>query len=629
MSTGSEQQYESKDGTILERDAKGRVRNPVSNRYMVTTGKAFRALLKSGDVVPHTANSIVSIEFAKPDARGKRKEHVYVRIQVRMNREDLARLQRMKMFDPTTPFVQRLIEDHTALFRNIASAGPLPILRITSRSDLKQGIVDEQKRFAENVESQPHLCSDFVKGGIPIMSGKLAKEYKPDACALNLLLEACGDRIPKKFRTVDALAKAANIPKKYQYKANLNEMKTLSEMFGIKMTFVKSSGQRLRQYTPPTYSTRPHSHFRAILNGHHMWLATENIHRFDQVYGTRYIEDTGNDLKELKIKWSPSEQIKFNHYVSTAEDVIDVAGVVEENDNAVCSENIELIAAELWNNHNVRVGDICVNNGVMTSFKVKIGDSEKFCVKYVHEEENQPGGTEVDEVAQANKVAEYMKTAEGVIMQAGCASTFNESFRFLCRDFPKPPMCGRLVEEIPELCAQFDQSKAYSTVMRNIKQLPIFSEAVSMYLVNSQDVEPCCFYYVRVSETDLFCAPTEETFMYVDTVEFLRAEGVSVELIAVQRPIKINRCNMPEFVSELYGDDKLTELNKKAVMNVTYGRTGRDELNITKGQLYETCAEAAAEANKVYELINGLYCGYTERHITFKDGFQHMARIVL
>ena len=177
-------------------------------------------------------------------------------------------------------------------------------------------------------------------------------------------------------------------------------------------------------------------------------------------------------------------------------------------------------------------------------------------------------------------------------------STYSPSVATAFRAYGRGPRVGLLggdvAKDVP--CVEFDVTRAYTSFMAEIKQVPVFSSFDEVRPYDGGEVEPHAFYLVRVPVLDGVLFPQRYDFVPGATVTYASGCGIALELLGVARPCRLVETNGAAVLRALYEDEELPDRARKDVANICYGlaNKGRNRKQVAACYLDEAEAKAVA-----------------------------------
>jgi hypothetical protein len=152
-------------------------------------------------------------------------------------------------------------------------------------------------------------------------------------------------------------------------------------------------------------------------------------------------------------------------------------------------------------------------------------------------------------------------------------SVYSPSLAAAFRAYTRGPRVGLLGEQVAvdTPCVEFDVSRAYTSFLAEIKQVPVFSPFDEVHPYTGEAVEPLAFYLVRVPVLDGVLFPLRCDFVPGATVTYAQGLGIAVELVGVVHPCRLVATNGESVLRALYDDSELSDQGRKDVANIAYG----------------------------------------------------------
>ena len=493
---------------------------------------------------------------------------------------------------------------------------------------------------------QPTLGSPagrFVKAG-----GDIARPefYRPDSCMLSLFLETFADRL-KTHRddlTLEGLYRMATGEELVEGQpagVSLREAEKWLDRWRLAGRAINSRGELIWRYDPLSASKKiaGGAVWRLLVHDEHVWLCDRETKEFDRGVTAKDARKacdsipTAADISaQLSSRWR--RPLKPTGIPPTFVDsVADVLALDQEVTAVVTNGSPEALFVGLWEAGH-QPGSVRLNKGAVDSFTVRVGAEGKQAVRVGPAIESAAAAEQVLAQALTSRsqvvFEEHLARARAAFQPIDGLSTYSQSLATAFRSYTRGPRVGLLSCDVAKdaPCVEFDVSRAYTSFLAEIKQVPVFSSFDEVRPYDGSEVEPHAFYLVRVPVLDGLLFPQRCDFVPGATVSYARGCGIALELLGVARPCRLVNTNGEAVLRALYEDEELPDRARKDVANICYGLANKGRNRKQVAACYLDGAEAKAHGGYIKQLGPG-FIAVKQGEKALTEGYLPVGRLVL
>jgi hypothetical protein len=498
-------------------------------------------------------------------------------------------------------------------------------------------------RLTKRGRVQPTLgcpAGRFVKAG----TISRPEFYREDSCMLSLFLETWADRLVtyRDDLTLEGLYRMATGEELIDGQpagVSIREAEAWLAHWRLACRVINARGELVWRYDPPTLNRKIVGGFvwRILVHDEHVWLCDRDTKEFDRAITAMplraaSIPASANISAELSSRWRrpPKPSGVPPTFVSS---VADILALGEDVTAVVTNGSPEALFIALWE-AGYEPGSVRLDKGAVQSFTVRVGAEGKQSVQVRPAIESAAAADQVVSQALTSRsqvvFEEHLARARAAYQPVDGLSVYSTSLAAAFRVYSRGPRVGLLGEALPTAtpCVEFDVSRAYTTFLAEIKQVPVFSQFDEVHPYDGADIEPLAFYLVRVSELDGVLFPQRCDFVPGLTVTYARGCGIALDLLGVARPCRKVATNGEAVLRALYDDAELPDQGRKDVANICYGlaNKGRNRKQVAACYLDE--AEAKADGGYLVKVGPG-FIAVKQGEKALSEGYLPVGRLVL
>jgi hypothetical protein len=346
----------------------------------------------------------------------------------------------------------------------------------------------------------------------------LTKNYKINECFYSAIIETFQESFNKRYvknkLTYEHIFSICHENEKYDitktYGATFQEVKLFFEKYKLKLTVLSyPEYNKIYEYIPDSINKHMSNSMYCISHNNHIYLCNDNLRSIHQ----KEIDDKEKTIMEenktgnYKIMDTTTN---YNKFMNDINDLIkiDYMTIKQNVINVVYSGDLdELLFRFVYDMKlNPKINFKAGRKVISLGFKV---EDKTIIIINPDNKEDEPNNNNIFDETYYN---EYKKldnmTYESVINKKYMSSYNNDLFDTL-RGLLPVGLCGEIEKwednniydedkiEDDTMILKDDVSKAYSSILMNMDNIPIFNEFDNFELYNNEDIEECNFYIVN------------------------------------------------------------------------------------------------------------------------------------
>jgi len=224
----------------------------------------------------------------------------------------------------------------------------------------------------------------------------------------------------------------------------------------------------------------------------------------------------------------------------------------------------------------INVSNVKYKNNEIEQMTLTINNELKCVIKkYVLEGER---GLNFQNKEEYNCYNEYFEKIYKKILRKEYLSDFNENTNRLLREYMKCPHTGYLNDSYKTTeCDTFDKNKAYTSLLMNLDEIPVFSVFDDFEEYNGEEIEDNNYYFIEMNGQYEMIERiiTKQKFTYIHGF-LLKEIKETCKILNVMKPYKLSKIEgIKELIKELYEDSRVRVQLKKFLINSIIGLTGK------------------------------------------------------
>ena len=354
---------------------------------------------------------------------------------------------------------------------------------------------------------------------------------------------------------------------------------------------------------------------------------------------------------------------------------------------AVTGEEPEDLIRELVRDHNIEPGKLTCRNGVVEGFSIYHPKDKHVTIRVKRALSGDIVGEQPDDRKSWSEkrhtdVLNWIEKLLAEVTPKFGLSRYNDQTLELFDRFRRGPRCG-LIKDFSGNCLGIDVVRAYTYLIQNITEIPVFSkfdrlvkkpikrkerrkkpikpmsyEQLAKILgaelsdeeddenprkkdgkyddfddfdyKPEQDIFDEIFYLVEIEKPDHILFSQDEDLVPGSVLRYANECGIKYKVRARLKPHKVHKIDPADVIDEMYKSD-LRDDDKKYVANLAYGLAARRNNKAAFGELFQDEEEAKAysDGKMMVNLAPDLYLVVDQVTRELSEGYRPVAALIL